>query len=476
MTALEDAVAVRALLVLESGARFAEVAAEWQVSDSRAFLDDGATVRMHYQTRPRGGSKTDDAAGDACAVLLTQAPAKSRSYMLAADKDQGRLLIDSVDGFVGRTPELAGAFEVNNFSVAATRSGATLEVLPADESSAWGLRPYMATVDEFAQWKSTPGPRRLWRAIFSAMPKTKGRLRVLTSSGDPAHWSHGVLERAIARPWQWRVSQVPGPCPWIAAADLDDQRAELPQWEYERLHLNRWVASDDRLTSLDALRACVTLDGPREHVVGRRYAMGLDLGLKNDRTVVTVCSADTTCRPSLDRIGVWQGSRDRPVSLDVVEAWVVAAWEGYGRPPLIADPYQAAQLIQHLRARGVHVIEYAFTAQSVSRLALRLHQLIADHALELPDDEELIDELANVRLKEPSPGVYRLDHDSDKHDDRAIALALAAAHLTDRAPSGGGTSASAMSALRPLHSRHREGGRRLGASAGGHRSGIRRLR
>jgi hypothetical protein len=46
----------------------------------------------------------------------------------------------------------------------------------------------------------------------------------------------------------------------------------------------------------------------------------------------------------------------------------------------------------------------------------------------------LLDELANVRLRESSPGVYRMEHDPDKHDDQAIALALAANHLITRRP------------------------------------------
>ena len=91
-----------------------------------------------------------------------------------------------------------------------------------------------------------------------------------------------------------------------------------------------------------------------------------------------------------------------------------------------------AQLIQRLRRRSVRVHEYAFTSQSVSRLALRLHGLIRDRALQLPDAPELLDELANVRLRETAPGVYRLDHDHGRHDDRAIALALAAHHLLSR--------------------------------------------
>jgi hypothetical protein len=82
-------------------------------------------------------------------------------------------------------------------------------------------------------------------------------------------------------------------------------------------------------------------------------------------------------------------------------------------------------MAQRLRERGVFVDEFTFSQQSVGRLALTLHNLIKEHALAIPDDPELIDELSNVRLRETAPGVYRMDHDPDKHDDRAVCLALA---------------------------------------------------
>jgi hypothetical protein len=102
-------------------------------------------------------------------------------------------------------------------------------------------------------------------------------------------------------------------------------------------------------------------------------------------------------------------------------------------------------LAQRLTARGVartdwsgqrggwgswgRVEEFTFSAQSVGRLASTLTLLIRNRALALPPDEELLSELANLRLRETAPGVYRIDHDPDKHDDRAIALALAAQRL-----------------------------------------------
>jgi hypothetical protein len=84
----------------------------------------------------------------------------------------------------------------------------------------------------------------------------------------------------------------------------------------------------------------------------------------------------------------------------------------------------------------VIVHEFAFTAVSVGRLALSLHQAIRNHRVALPDDEDLLDELVSVRLRKNSLGVYRLDHDSGQHDDQAVALALGTHHLLDAEDSG----------------------------------------
>jgi hypothetical protein len=79
----------------------------------------------------------------------------------------------------------------------------------------------------------------------------------------------------------------------------------------------------------------------------------------------------------------------------------------------------------------VVVQEFPFTAASVGRLALSLHQAIRNHRIALPDDEMLLDELASVRLRKNTLGIYRLDHDAGQHDDQAIALALGTHHLLD---------------------------------------------
>lgn len=436
---------VLASLVLENGRRWGEVAVEWQWRDAGAILDPGSPTPYHFLTRARGGSKTADLAGMALAAMLAQLPPASRLYGLAADRDQGRLLIDSIEGFAARTPELHGAVEVGSYRVTAARGSSVLDVIAADAPSAWGLRPALVVVDELAQWATTSGPRRLFEAVTSAAAKLPGaRLAVITTAGDPAHWSRKVLDHALTDPL-WRVSEVAGPPPWLDPARLAEQRRRLPESVYRRLFENEWTSAEDRLATDEDLRACVTLDGPLAPIGGRRYVLALDLGLKRDRTVAVVCHGEPITRPDefglpdavgvrvvLDRMETWQGSRQRPVQLADVELWLAEVSAAYNHAPLVFDPWQAVGLAQRLRRRGVRVEEFIFTAQTVGRIATTLHLLIRNRALALPPNEQLLDELANVRLRETAPGVVRLDHDPDKHDDRAVALAMAAYGIAER--------------------------------------------
>lgn len=434
-----------ASLVLEDGRAWGEAAHPWQRDDAAAVLDNRPdAARLHFLTRPRGGSKTTDLAAAALAVLLTQAPPRSTSHAYARDKDQAALLVAALSALAHRSG-LAGLLDLGPWGVVVRSTGARLVVESADAASAFGHIPFLVIVDELAQWPTTRGARTLWEAIVSGLPKRRdSRLVVLTTAGDPAHWSAAVIAAARTSP-RWRVSEVPGPLPWADADDLAEQRRLLPASSYARLHLNQWTAAEDRLTDPDDLAACVTHSGPLDPDPRNRYVIGLDLGLKSDRTVLTVCHAEprpeapsAPPRVVLDRIHVLAGTRDNPVQLADVEAATYEAARAYAAPVRV-DPWQAVGLAQRLRSRTVNVQEWTFTPASVGRLAMTLHLLLREHRLALPDDPELLDELANVRLRETTPGVFRLDHDAGHHDDRAVSLGLAALALTERAPVGLGS-------------------------------------
>jgi Terminase large subunit, ATPase domain len=301
---VNEAVDLLYALVLEDGRRWGEAAVDVQRADAEAVLDTGSETPNHMLTRSRGYSKTSDLAGVSIPVMLVQAPARARMYGLAADRGQGQLLVDAIAGFVQRTPELRNALIVREWEVVAARSGAKLEILPADQASIWGLRPYFVVVDELAQWHATGPPERCWQAVSSAAVKVPGcRLVVLTTAGDPAHWSRRVLDDAYDDAL-WRVCETRGPAPWLDTKRLEGERRRLPESVYRRLFENEWVAGEDRLASPDDLRECVTLEGPLEPQPGVRYVLGLDVGLKSDATVAAVCHAERNgaVRVVLDRM------------------------------------------------------------------------------------------------------------------------------------------------------------------------------
>ena len=121
--------------------------------------------------------------------------------------------------------------------------------------------------------------------------------------------------------------------------------------------------------------------------------------------------------------------REARVNLAAVEEWLggdVSRVRESHRSSY--DPYQAIQLTQNLRARGLKAIEYVFSrAERRPARGDSLHTLLRERRLSLPDDETLLDELRNVRLRETSPGVLRLDHDADRHDDHAISSGVGGA-------------------------------------------------
>jgi phage terminase large subunit-like protein len=425
-------------LVLEDGRRWGAVAADFQRADVEAIFDP-AGPRWHYITRPRGGSKSFDQGATLLAWGVCEAAPGARGYIVASDQQQGSFaVLDAIAGMIRRTAELRGLVEIQTNKVV-FRNGASVEVLSADGASTWGLRPSFVVCDEHAQWRAgTRNVRNVWIALISSLAKVPGcRLVVLTSAGEPSSWAHKVLLEARSSD-RWRTSETPGPLPWADPANLAAQRRLMRESEYMRLHENVWTEAEDRLvTEADLLAAARADAEPLEPVPGTHYVVTVDLGLKNDRTIAVIAHAEpvtdewgSSQRIVVDRIAKWRGTRLRPVDLTEVETWLQDASVRYNRARIVADPWQATGLCQRLQKRGIAVEEFTFSAASVGKIANALFLSLRGHLISLPNDPDLLAELGQVRLKETTPGVVRLEHDSGQHDDQAVACGLACVTLT----------------------------------------------
>lgn len=429
-----DALTLLAGLVLESGQRWGEAARSFQLQDALAVLDpQPGDPRWHYILRPRGASKTTDMGGCALAMLATEAPARSRSFAYASDRDQSAELLDAIGGFVSRTPGLAGVVRVEASRVVIPATGATLSIEAADAASAFGRRPWAIFADELAQWPDLPNYRRLWAAIVSALPKVKdSRLVVITTAGSPTSFAHEVWQRA-QRSRDWRTAHLAGPCPWWSPAHVEALRAELTPAQFGQLVECRWVESDEVLASAADVLACVghqVLEPQR----GLRYVMALDVGVRRDLTGLAVAhsaSVSGVRKTVVDRVVSWRPRLGQRVDLAEVQAAVVRLSKAYNNAPLVFDRSQAEQLSQAVQREGVRAVEYVFSQAGANRLAKALFVALRDHSVVLPDDAELVSELQTARLVETGPGTIKLQNPRASHDDLATAVGMAIVHLTD---------------------------------------------
>lgn len=480
-----DAMVTMSAWRLEDGRRWIEAATDWQVDDAQAVLEPGPDdPRLHWLGRPKGGSKTTDVAGMAMAWLLDQAAPLDEGYVIASDSDQAKRLLGRAKGLIQRTPAIGGKLKVLGDRIEHRTSGASVIALAADAAGAEGLVSPLILVDEAPQWASTKSAKDMWTAAYSSITKVPDmRLVVIGHAGIKGTWQHKLWEAFADEPL-WRIHDVPGPLPatWVRPDYLELQRRTLVPSQFLRRHHNVWSSSEDALTTVDDLRQCVVLNGPMPPRHGIRYVIGLDLGVKKDRTVAAVCHSETMAggdpitptgqqssqehrlrhmvslglmserdmiaelggalavtqvqpvRIVLDRLEVWQGSRAAPVNLTEVEEWVGQAHYSYNRAVLVADPWQAIGMGQRLAARGVEVDEFNLNQGSNSRLASVMFQLLRTKALALPDDPDLLEELATVRIYEKASGLLKMDHDAGSHDDRASAIAMAAQKLLQGPP------------------------------------------
>jgi phage terminase large subunit-like protein len=422
-----------ASLVLANGQPWGEAAANFQWEDAEAVLDPYGKPRCFYLTRSRGSSKTTDLAGVLLAVMLEQAPPGSRLYAQAADLGQALLLLDLMRGFCGRTPGLKGLVSFTE-TRAVTASGVVFEVLAADAAGTWGLQPYFLVLDEVSQWSETRRSREIFFAASTASIKVDGRMVILTTAGRPSHWACEVLEHARGDPI-WHVHEVAGPAPWLSPTRLESERGHHPPSVYKRLFENEWTEDEDRLAAIADVKACVREDQGLEPGPGRSYFIGVDIGVTNDRTAVVVLHCErldpsansrSIRRVVVDRVLVWAGSPTSPVQLSEVEATIFELARAYNSASFVLDPHEGIGMAQRLRTAGFRVTKFNFSATSVGQLAATVIHLLRHGLLSLPNDPELVREIERVRLVEHTPGVIRMDHDRGDHDDRTIALALAA--------------------------------------------------
>lgn len=468
----------RQLLRIDAGGSlvpFADRIDDWQRQDFESLdaswlrvagllrCGDTKPVTRAWLERPRGHSKTTDLAVMVCHTLVASGR-KLQGIAAAADTDQAKLLLAAIDGLVRQNPFLQEFLEITNLRVTNRHTGSELMVISSDAKTSYGLTPDFVVADEVTHWAKED----LWVSLLSAAAKREHCLLVvITNAGFAESWQWGVRDLVMGSD-EWYFRHLDGPhASWITEAVLAEQRKLLPALAYRRLWLNEWSAgSGDALTG-DDIRAAVTLDGPLSSPEpGWTYSMGVDLGLARDHSacvivgrhvghdelitgeVVQLSLAERamveagwsdypvprchtvhhpgTGRQKLVAVVSWSPPPGGKISLTDVEASIDRLAKRFRVSRIGADPWQAAMLIERLRAMGHFIEPVDFVSSNLKSMASAVCEAFTERNIDLFPHDKLLSDLSRLRVEEKSYGVRLTSpRGPDGHGDCATAFAIA---------------------------------------------------
>lgn len=390
---------------------------------------DRPVFQRGWLERARGHSKTSDQA-----VMATWATAFSKRRLTgicaAADKDQSRLLRDSISRLADLNPWLGRILQIDKYVVTNKHTGSTVEIISSDSASSYGLLPDFVLCDEIVHWKNDE------LCLFSSIPKRQHALLcVITNAGFADSWQWRTRELVREDP-NWFFSALPGcVASWIDKAHLDEQRRQLPELPFRRLWENIWSSGAGDAISEEALSDAIKpwLE-PTQHARQYcSYVLGLDLATKRDRSAACVLGYDyQTERIFLCHVQAWEPGPTGVIDLMAVEADVARLAQNFGC--IVGyDPYAAASMMQRLEAvHGVPTREVPFVPKNLVHMAAKLVEVFQERQIDLFNDQPLLRDLRRLMIVERSYGLrLEASRDSTGHADRATAFAIALPFVTD---------------------------------------------
>ena len=439
--------------------RLGEVMDDWQRADFAAMdlgfrRACGHSVQGGHQRawleRPRGHSKTSD-----LAIMATWALAFSgraiKGICAAGDRDQARLIRDSIERLLRSNPWLGRALKIQQYRIVNKHSGSELEIISADTHTAYGFVLDFLLIDEISNWRPTAKP--LWDALISTAAKRRHCMVVnICNAGFRESWNFEVREAVRADP-KWYFRSLDGPvASWIDEDLLDEQRRLLPPEQFQRLWMNKWSSgSGDGLSpawiqdSLTNANGRAWLPGPHpcalEHCV---YSAGLDCGWKSDHSALIVAAGNLQTRKfELAECLSWD-PRDYggELPLSIVKDACREVHKRFHLECLMFDDTGFIEGGQQLAAAGLPMVRFMKenTGAQTGRCRLLL-DCFRERRIRLYDGEPsakgLLKDLHTMSIVERGPNRLYLEkpRDHSGHCDRgdAFSLALVALQLGGQA-------------------------------------------
>jgi hypothetical protein len=372
-------------------------------------------------------------------IAYGKRPVPLKIYSGAANLDQSNIILDAMKTEAMLNPWLTNKLRfIKNECLG---RGGSLKCLTSDADSIAGILPDVIIIDEPTRHDSD----FLYRELMGGAGKRKGCLViVITNAGVKGSWMWDEYQNAKNSDAWYLFESPAGVRPnWVDEDVIADLRRSMTPDAARRLFDNIWTEEDEDSYVLRSevlgceqlaseLNLCLRTNGEKQFV----YYCGVDYGSVKDRTALCVLHYDKKQdRVIVDKLDVWQGSPQDKIKLKDVEEWMEEQHYAFHNPIFICDKYQMEGSIQKLEGKlRIRPFEYRGGKKNYEMAEL-LRTLIINKRIAWYQGAGDItvggkrhsfgDELTELIVRRMSYG-YRFDHDSGKHDDRAVCVGMAA--------------------------------------------------
>lgn len=382
-------------------------------------------------------------------------PVSPNVPIAAASYDQARLCYGAAAA-MAQQGELGPQFDIFEKEMRLVDRPGRLYRIAAEASTQEGTLPTAFVADELHEW--TGRKARVHLVVANSLLKRASGLEInISTAGDPDRsdllfdlyeygskvasgevvddsfvflWWEADEGLDVADPVQLReaIAQA-NPSSWMEPGRIA-QRLEvdrIPQSEFARYHLNRWVSSGESWLPVGVWDSLVAR---RDLPAGTTVTLGFDGSHNHDSTALIGCTLDG----HLFEWRVWErpeNARDWRVPRSEVDAAVDEAFRRFDVVELACDPAKWSLYVDEWTERyGDRVTEYIQARERMAPATSKFYDAAVNELLSHDGSVTLARHVANATIKQVPGRRYVLQKD---HPDRKIDAAVAAVMAYDRA-------------------------------------------
>jgi phage terminase large subunit-like protein len=419
-----------------------ELGAPWHLSPyQRDVLD--LMFQKHYPIKvwsePKKSGKSHITQCIAVAEAISHPDTKIGIF--ANDSEQAMSIIfTGICDLIKKNPDLHHSAKILAKVIRFT-NGSEIEWFAADYQGGAGHRRKVSIIDE--PWAmSSERAHRLYEELLPIPTIPDSYLWLCTTAGFSGEGSfledlyrRGIKGNRLTE--EYEVYQDAGLCmfwshtprqPWQTEEFYAEQRRLLRPNSFARQHENRWISSEQAFVTREQWLACVSADHRPSISRWTETYWALDIGLKSDNAAVVGVTYDGARISILDH-RVWRPSKGNPVSIQEIEDFLLSLRSRFRVKKILADPWQAASLIQRLQQNGFGsaITEYPQTPENLTVMTEELFRLITSRTLVAYSDPEIMAHVLNAVTLDSSRGVRLAKEKASRKIDLCVALAMACA-------------------------------------------------